>query len=134
MSKVVRQILPGNVKPIHYTLAVKTDLEGFTFEGSVTIDFKVVDPKTDYISVNSKDLELSEGSIGDASVKSIYDSKLETATFKFDKSLGELAQGKDQLAFTISSFKGKLTDLLAGYYRSSYKDDADATQWVFQSA
>jgi hypothetical protein len=32
-----RDILPGNVKPTHYRLSIKPDMEKFTFDGLVKI-------------------------------------------------------------------------------------------------
>lgn len=34
-----REILPTNVKPLHYTLTLEPDFEKFTYEGTVTIEY-----------------------------------------------------------------------------------------------
>jgi aminopeptidase 2 len=34
-----REVLPTNVKPIHYDLTLEPDFEKFTYEGSVTIEY-----------------------------------------------------------------------------------------------
>ena len=33
-----RELLPNNVRPLHYTLTLEPNLEDFTFKGSVTIE------------------------------------------------------------------------------------------------
>jgi aminopeptidase 2 len=34
-----REVLPTNVKPIHYDLTLEPDFEKFTYEGEVTIEY-----------------------------------------------------------------------------------------------
>jgi len=34
-----REVLPTNVKPLHYDLTLEPDLEKFTYNGSVTIEY-----------------------------------------------------------------------------------------------
>lgn len=34
-----REVLPANVKPVHYDLTLEPDFEKFTYEGSVTIEY-----------------------------------------------------------------------------------------------
>ena len=34
-----RDVLPTNVKPVHYDLTLEPDFEKFTYEGSVTIEY-----------------------------------------------------------------------------------------------
>lgn len=36
-----REILPTNVKPIHYDLTLEPNLEKFTFEGTVIIEYVI---------------------------------------------------------------------------------------------
>lgn len=38
MSTEERQVLPTNVKPLHYELTLKPDLETFVFHGKVKIE------------------------------------------------------------------------------------------------
>lgn len=38
-----REVLPTNVKPVHYDLTLEPDFEKFTFEGRVVIEY--VQPK-----------------------------------------------------------------------------------------
>lgn len=34
-----REVLPANVKPLHYDLTLEPDFENFTYEGTVTIEY-----------------------------------------------------------------------------------------------
>lgn len=34
-----REVLPANVKPVHYNLTLEPDLEKFTYEGEVVIEY-----------------------------------------------------------------------------------------------
>jgi aminopeptidase 2 len=34
-----REVLPTNVKPLHYDLTLEPDLEKFTYEGTVVIEY-----------------------------------------------------------------------------------------------
>lgn len=36
-----REVLPANVKPLHYDLTLEPDFEKFTYEGSVTIEYAI---------------------------------------------------------------------------------------------
>jgi len=36
-----REVLPTNVKPVHYDLTLEPDLEKFTFEGTVIIEYVI---------------------------------------------------------------------------------------------
>jgi len=36
-----REVLPTNVKPLHYDLTLEPDLEKFTYNGSVTIEYVI---------------------------------------------------------------------------------------------
>ena len=34
-----REVLPTNVKPLHYDLTLEPDLQNFTYEGKVVIEY-----------------------------------------------------------------------------------------------
>lgn len=36
-----REVLPTNVKPLHYDLTLEPDFEKFTYDGSVTIEYAI---------------------------------------------------------------------------------------------
>ena len=50
-----REVLPGNVKPVHYKLTVTPDLVGFTFAGTVDVKLSVV-AETTSISFNTHEI------------------------------------------------------------------------------
>lgn len=54
--------LPTNVKPFHYDLLIKTDLEALTFQGVVKINFDVV-RETASITLNASNLDLDKVTI-----------------------------------------------------------------------
>jgi aminopeptidase 2 len=39
-----REVLPTNVKPLHYDLTLETDFEKFTYEGTVGIEYVALPP------------------------------------------------------------------------------------------
>lgn len=55
--------VPRSVKPVHYDLAIyNLDIKGFTYDGSVKINLEL-NEKTQSISLNSKELKITEGSV-----------------------------------------------------------------------
>jgi aminopeptidase 2 len=41
-----REVLPTNVKPLHYDLTLEPDFEKATYEGSVTIEYAIAHSRT----------------------------------------------------------------------------------------
>jgi hypothetical protein len=39
-----REVLPANVKPVHYDLTLEPDFANFTYQGTVTIEYVPVRP------------------------------------------------------------------------------------------
>ncbi|ODV80897.1 aminopeptidase 2 [Suhomyces tanzawaensis NRRL Y-17324] len=113
-----REVLPTNVKPFHYNITLEPDLEKFTFDGEETIEFNV-NERTDYISLNSLEITVSEANVNGVPVSSItFDEKAQTVTFKLDDHLVEGSVAKLHI-----KFQGILNDQMAGFYRSSYEQD-----------
>ncbi|KGQ01598.1 hypothetical protein PAAG_11728 [Paracoccidioides lutzii Pb01] len=116
-----RQVLPTNVKPLHYDLTLEPDFNNFTFEGTVNIDLDAVED-TNSISLNAIGITIhscavSANGVEVASNPSVtLDEDNETATISFDKMI--TAGAKAQLKLT---FAGTLGDNMAGFYRCSYK-------------
>lgn len=105
--------LPTNIRPILYNLTLQPDLVKFTFDGSVDIHYeKTSNEKLDSVVLNSKELVISDGKLGDEPLKSVtYSNKTETATLQFD-SIPD--KGVISLKFT-----GILNDNMKGFYRSA---------------
>ncbi|KAK6463251.1 alanine/arginine aminopeptidase [Scheffersomyces coipomensis] len=112
-----REVLPNNVKPLHYDLTIEPIFENFTFTGEETVDFHVIE-RTDYITLNSLEIEIQEAKLNDVTVPYEFDVAKQTVTFKFDDHLVEGADAKLYLKFT-----GTLNENMCGFYRSSYKDN-----------
>ncbi|KAH9942750.1 peptidase family M1-domain-containing protein [Amylocystis lapponica] len=112
--------LPTDVKPTHYDLTIRTDLETLTFDGIVKIHLDVL-KTTSRIALHTNLLELEDVSLAsDASQaeqapsSSAFDAANERSAFVFADALP--AGSKAQLKI---AFGGKLTSDLVGYYRSA---------------
>ncbi|KAF2810509.1 uncharacterized protein BDZ99DRAFT_416964 [Mytilinidion resinicola] len=116
-----REVLPKNVKPLHYHLTLEPNLETFEYEGTVVIDLDVVEDTTE-IALNTIDLEIhsTKVSSGDklisSSPKVSYNEDTQTTTVSFSETIP--AGSKATLTQT---FTGELNNNMAGFYRSSYK-------------
>ncbi len=117
-TKSVR--LPSHIKPEHYLLTIKPDLEAFTFAGEEIITLSLSKPVKE-ITLHSKELDIEVAEIIGKQVtfaqKISYDEKAETATFHFSK---PLPKGKIKLQLV---FRGILNDKLRGFYRSKYSHE-----------
>ena len=49
--------LPGNVKPIHYDVFIRTNFDTFKFNGTVVYDVEIKEP-TKVIKMNCADIEI----------------------------------------------------------------------------
>ncbi|KAF8232360.1 hypothetical protein L208DRAFT_1272750 [Tricholoma matsutake] len=119
-----RYRLPTNVKPTHYDLAIRTDLEKLTFNGFVKISLDVLQ-ETSSITLNTSDLELSTASIYSDVLKieqpqsgESFDTVAERVIYSFPTVLP--AGSKAELRI---GFGGKLTGGMAGYYKSSWEHE-----------
>ena len=54
-----REVLPKNVKPLHYDLTLEPNFETFKYDGEVTIDLDVVED-TKSITLNTLEIEIHE--------------------------------------------------------------------------
>ncbi|KJA27394.1 hypothetical protein HYPSUDRAFT_131428 [Hypholoma sublateritium FD-334 SS-4] len=116
--------LPTNVKPTHYDITIKTDLEDLTFQGFVRVDLDIK-ADTTKIVLNTSDLDLGKATLYSDALKVEQD-----ATFdSFDK-------GQERTTYLLANtlpagskaelrigFSGKLTGSMTGYYRSSWEED-----------
>ncbi|CAG7562111.1 unnamed protein product [Fusarium equiseti] len=125
-----RQVLPKNVKPLHYDLTLEPNFETFKYEGTVVIDFDVIEDSTS-IALNTVDLEIHEtlveanGATISSSPTLDYDKDSQTTTITFDKTIPA-----GQKARLTQRFTGILNDDMAGFYRSSYKDEQGNTKYI----
>ncbi|XP_065349189.1 aminopeptidase Ey-like [Cloeon dipterum] len=122
--------LPGDLRPEHYTLEIKTFLDGENsrFEGRVLIRVKC-EKDTSRVVLHSTDLILNTDQVrvGDREIVGHeFDTQNEFYIIKLKE---ELKSGSKYLIEI--PFKGNLTTSLAGYYRTSYQDKATGDKkWV----
>jgi aminopeptidase N len=110
-----RVVLPANVTPSHYDIAVAPDAAHLTFTGSVKIDVDA--KKADRtIKLNAADLAFGKVSLdgGADAPKIAFDTKEETATLTFAK---PFAAGHHVLAI---DYKGKINQQAAGIFALDY--------------
>ncbi|PUU74853.1 ERAP1-like C-terminal domain-domain-containing protein [Tuber borchii] len=124
-----REVLPGNVKPTNYTVELEPNFETFKYDGTVVIDLEVVEKSTT-VTVNLVDIDIKEvyveynGSLH-SPTDSNHNEETQTVTWTFKKTIPEGTQGN----LTIK-FQGSLNDNMAGFYRSSYKDEEENTKYM----
>ncbi|KAG0365379.1 hypothetical protein BGZ54_006572 [Gamsiella multidivaricata] len=123
-----RVVLPANVTPSHYTLTITPDFKEFTFGGYVEINVTIHEA-TKTVKVNTKDLTLKTTSIEidgktHEPVSTTHDEHHDTTTFNFEH---ELPKGSAVLRIL---YDGILSDKMAGFYRSSYKDTEGNTKYM----
>ncbi|KAL9714866.1 Aminopeptidase 2 mitochondrial [Leucoagaricus gongylophorus] len=118
--------LPTNVKPTHYDITIKTDLQNQVFEGFVRIDLDVKE-LTSRIILNTSDLVLGTATLHSDALKTdqifgehniSIDQKSERVTY----GLNETLPAGSKASFKVA-FKGELTGSMAGYYKSAYEKD-----------
>ena len=118
MAEQERVLLPQDVCPSKYQLALTPDLAQFTFSGDEEVKVEVKEP-TSRIVLHAADLkfqsvEFQQNGTTITPVQILLDEKQETATFEFDRSL---PSGSATLKIR---FTGELNDQMRGFYRSEY--------------
>ncbi|XP_067653450.1 uncharacterized protein [Haliotis asinina] len=122
--------LPKDVKPISYDLEMKPNMyEGdpasFTFEGSVTIHIRCLQPTRDVtlhinkLNITSGSIEVGPESGGVGAVTYVSHEENQVSQFLTIHVNEDLK--KDSLYYLKMNFTGPLRDDLAGFYLSSYK-------------
>ncbi len=110
-----RVVLPTDVVPIHYTVAVTPDAAHMSFTGSVQIDLDVKQA-TRAIQLNAADLTFSKVSLSGMSETPsvVFDGKQETATLSFKQpvSVGHRVLSID--------YAGKINEHAAGLFALDY--------------
>ncbi|KAK1218706.1 Aminopeptidase 2 mitochondrial [Marasmius sp. AFHP31] len=117
--------LPTNVKPTHYDISIRTDLDKLAFDGFVKISLDVKE-NTDTIVLNSNGLKLGKASAtSDASkgslvveTKQTFDDQEKRVAFQFPIEFKAGTKAQIQVGFS-----GELGDSMVGYYRSSWEQD-----------
>lgn len=121
--------LPKHIVPVTYKLQLQPDLrKTFDFSGSVLIDVQCVKP-TKYVILHSKKLDVKTFKLLDSNKKYANASKI-LQNKKHEQILlvlnDELEMSK---YYTLElTFTGKLSNKMAGFYRSSYKTKEGETR------
>ena len=123
-----RMLLPNTITPTHYDITLQPDLVKFTFGGNVVIELDVL-KSTNSIEFHAKEIKFSKRQTfvtqGGSTLKitSIKENKKDNI-IKLTLP-NKLSKGKAQLTI---KFDGILNDQMAGFYRSSYKDNSGKDQ------
>ena len=129
-AHAARVVLPSDVTPDHYEIAVTPDPVALTFTGHVRIDL-TVHAATRRIVLNDADIVIDKASLaGDATAPAIaptiaYDDKTETAAFTFD---GPIAPGHHLLDL---AYHGKIYQQASGLFALDYQTKAGAKRALF---
>ena len=123
-----RHRLPRSVVPHRYDLVLEPDLEAVTFAGSETVTLEVVEP-VDEIVLNAADLEVGPGRLeGPGGTLEVSTIRLDPETERAHLLLSGTAEPGE---WTLHlEFRGRLSDQLQGFYRSTYTDDAGVTNTI----
>ncbi|KAF8969809.1 leucyl aminopeptidase [Flammula alnicola] len=123
--------LPTNVRPTHYDVTIKTDLEELTFQGlvKVSLDVKADTPK---IVLNTSELDLGKATIYSDALKaeqvatfSSFDKAQERTTYQLNDVLPAGSKAELKIAFS-----GKLTGNMLGYYKSSWEHEGKTKNYA----
>jgi len=117
-APVNRMILPDDVVPDAYRIAITPHAAEATFDGSVEIDVQVR-RRTDRIVLDSADLAIASAAIDaePAAPRIALDAERQRATFTFAH---PLAAGRHTLRI---AYRGRINDQAAGLFRLQYATD-----------
>lgn len=120
-----RQVLPTNVKPLHYGLSLEPHFDTFKFDGQTAIDLQVNETSSS-VELHALDLEIHEtklivGSKEFTPLSSTPKKDDDSIVFEFDNNVLKAGE-KAQLRI---KFTGELNDKMAGFYRSSYQENGE---------
>lgn len=123
--------LPANIKPIHYALQVMPNLEKATFEGSVVIEFEVIQP-TVSIVLHAIDLDITSTALITSSgehydIPKVHYHAAEEAIVI----LLPLTFSAGQKFQLLQNYTGRMSDRTpVGMYRTSYIDHQGNVSWI----
>lgn len=113
-----KQRLLDVITPKIYTIALKPNLEAFTFSGEEVIDISLI-KTTKSITLHAVALKVTKAVLQDnkkgIEAKVSYDTEAKTVTFTFPE---EIQTGEKKLAII---FTGIINEALQGWYKSGYE-------------
>ncbi|KAK4230468.1 putative mitochondrial aminopeptidase 2 precursor [Podospora fimiseda] len=122
-----RELLPTNVIPRHYHVTLEPNFTKFTFEGTVKIDLDVAEDSKS-ISLHTLELDVHSAKLSTggqtvcSSPKVSYNESTQVTTLDFTNAVSKGSKAQLEIKFT-----GQLNDKMAGFYRSTYKNDDGST-------
>ncbi|OZJ06731.1 hypothetical protein BZG36_00345 [Bifiguratus adelaidae] len=134
MAELPREALPTNVKPTHYDLTLRTDLDKYVFEGRVGIRLLVHEPTTS-ISLNAKEIDVVKATLNAGSksheLSKSPAKKEENEVVTLNLPEGVTIDPSNVKEATLDLvFTGAMTDDLSGLYRSPYTDNDGKKQYL----
>lgn len=126
-----REVLPKNVRPIHYDLRFEPHLdEAIEFDGSAIIDIEVLEDTTS-ITLNAFDLQIITVEVRFKSGATITSSppSYDTAKQWMIVALGEEVKTGSKLELK-AVFKGSMLHRQYGFYRAPVRGSNGKTTWI----
>jgi aminopeptidase N len=120
-----RIVLPDDVTPTHYDLAITPDAAHLSFKGRVKIDLAVARP-TPIIVLNAAGLAIDHATLGGEADPTVsYDAQAETATFTFAH---PLKPGRRRLTL---DYHGQIYQQASGLFALDYQAPAGPQRALF---
>ncbi|XP_035224731.1 aminopeptidase N-like [Stegodyphus dumicola] len=125
-------LLPRSIIPEHYDVELQPFIlpGNFTFNGKVRVQIRVLE-ETDNVTLHINDITVNEDSVRLSGLDApdiARTSKDLERQFYILHLKGKLGAGQSYEVYM--EFLGNLNDQLAGFYRSSYKDEKGQTRYV----
>lgn len=116
--------LPEHIQPEHYFLLLEPNFENDTFNGTVTLEFTVVE-ETQNITLHAYQLEIDESkiSLDDSTITLSKASQSEGDDNFFIMHFNSTLKQGNTYKLTISNFKGVLNSDMMGFYLVKYIDE-----------
>lgn len=127
-----REVLPNNVRPVHYDLTIEPSFSDFTFKGKVVIDLEILQP-THTITANADELNIRNVSLLGTQQVHQASVSVEEKEERFTVSLLDASnkpvnlQPGAKVSLAID-YTGTMNDKMAGFYRSTYDDPSKSGQ------
>ncbi|KAI0792895.1 hypothetical protein C8Q75DRAFT_751852 [Abortiporus biennis] len=125
--------LPTNVKPTHYDITIRSDLEKLKFDGFVVIKLDVIEDTTSIV-FNTSEQILGNATLTSPSLQTPH--TFSASSYKFDKE-SERATLELPVALPAGStaelkigFSAELTGAMLGYYRSAWEEDGQTKHYA----
>jgi aminopeptidase 2 len=123
-----RQLLPDNVKPVHYDVTITPNFDTFEFTGTLAVKLNVLQTTRSIIAnakeVNVKSCLIVSGQTKQAATIS-HQKEAETVTFTFED---DVTAGQEVVL--TADFIGYHNDKMAGFYRSKYTEQEGKEKYM----